>query len=502
MGDHRTRVLASALGSLLRSELVHVLHRDTDTGRARRARQLRHTLEDLGPLYTKLGQMLSTRPDLVSAEVVRELRELHDAVSVQPFAVFEPVLRAELGAGWRARFRDLDTRRPLGAASLAQVYAATLPDGRLVAVKVQRPGIAPVVDQDMALLRRAARLATRLLPDLAEVVDIRATLRMLFDAMGAELDFTAEARQMDRARAEVTAFKHLDVPEVVLATPRVLVQSRAPGCSIRDADPAAFSTAERTAIGRDLLAYMYRAYFTTGVFHADPHPGNVFVHPGAKASLLDWGMVGRVDRRTSRGLLLMLLNIALNDGRGAAHAWIDMGCATARADVAAFQHDMQALVPTIANASLADLNFGASLTSALSSATRRGIRTSPSVAVLAKSFANLDGAIRHLVPELSLTGVLRDELRHIMAELLDDAASEPQLARLALDVASWGEDALRARAVLRDLADGQVTVRVAQTGRGGARGRGGKVLLAAAAAGYLWRTRRGRPRPTAERSSR
>lgn len=473
MSEHRLRALASAVRELLQTESAQLVHTRRPTAgpgalnaRERRVRDVRMTLERLGPLYIKVGQILSTRPDIVSEEAIAEFRKLHDSVTVEPFTTFEPVLRAELGDGWRAMFADVDTDLPLGAASLAQVYGATLANGRPVVIKIQRPGIAPVVREDMALFRRAARLLRTCAPGFTSVIDVEAMLTMLFDAMRAELDFRVEAQNMAWARREVVEFKYLDVPEVLRATTRVLVQGRAPGCSIRDADPADFTAEERLGIGRDLLAFMYRGYFTTKVFHADPHPGNIFVHPGEKATLIDWGMVGRIDRRTSHAVLLVLLNLAMNDGQGLARAWTDMGRATSRADVPAFQTDMEALVPLVATASLDELNFGVTLTNVLKSSTRRGIRTNPAIALLGKSFANLEGAIRYLTPELSITEVFADELREIILDLLADTLSEQQLARTTLELVTSGSAALQhLHTIVQNLATGQLKMHVSQAFR-------------------------------------
>ncbi|MEV0675199.1 AarF/UbiB family protein [Actinosynnema sp. NPDC050436] len=491
MGRHRVGELARALLSLLRSELVPGTGRGTPSGDGSadgaRARRVRSTLERLGPFYIKVGQILSTRPDIVSQATADELRGLHDTVAARPFGEFEPVLRAGLGRGWRGMFADFDTEHPIGSASLAQVYAATLVDGRPVAVKVQRPGIAPLIAEDMALLRRAARLLAVTAPEFTELVDVRAMLDMLFEAMGAELDFTREAAEADRARAEVQDFKHLDVPEVYEATPTVMVQSLAPGCSIGDARPEEFTTAERTGIGRDLMAFMFRGYFSTKVFHADPHPGNVFVQPGGKASLLDWGMVGRIDHRTSLGILRVLLNVALNDALGVTRAWVDMGRATERADVAAFRNDMELLVPTLTAVTLDRLNFGATFTSVLGSSTRHGIRTNPAIAVLGKSFANLEGSIRYLAPELSVVGTFQDQLQDIMIDIADETVSEARRADVTLELLTNGTQTLQyVHTALRQLIGGEFVFRVEQASRLDRRTRGRRTLAAVAAGAFLW----------------
>ncbi|MEV3993847.1 AarF/UbiB family protein [Streptomyces sp. NPDC049837] len=403
--------------------------RDTE-----RAQNIRRAFERLGPFYIKVGQMLSTRPDIVPDHVIGELEKLHDSASVLPFSALQPVLRAELGAQWARDLRDIDTEKPLGAASLAQAYRVVLPDGRPAVVKIQRPGVRETVSQDMAFLRKAARTTGRLAPRFTEVIDIEAMLDVLFEAMRPELDFVNEARNMRRAAQLIAPFENLAVPEVLLATPRVLVQSLAPGLSIRHAVPDAFDPLERLAIGRDLLTFVFRGFFTDRFFHADLHPGNVFVAPGEKATLIDWGMVGRTDRRTGMLLVLVLLALAQRDGHGLAKAWMEMGRATARARPDAFASDMALLVPQVADASLEDLSFGVTLTRVLTCSTRRGIRTSPMIAVLGKAFANVEGSVRCLAPELSLVDVFKGEMRNVMLSLAAEAVSQEQMARTALEM--------------------------------------------------------------------
>jgi ubiquinone biosynthesis protein len=427
-----------------------------------RAHHAREALEGLGPFYVKVGQILATRPDFVPPEMVSEFEKLHDQVSPAPFADFEKVLTQELGPHWRGEFREIDTDTPLGTASLAQVYRAVTSRGRPVAVKIQRPGVRETVSSDMKLMRTVSRFAARRAPRFNEVIDIEAMLGVVFDAMRPELDFVMEARNMTLAAKAAAQFEHVTVPSVVSATPRVLVQSMAPGTSVREADRDAFSVEERAAIGRDLLAFIYRGYFVDRVFHADPHPGNVFVHPGEKATIIDWGMVGRIDRPLSTSILLLLLNLAMNDGAGTARAWIDMGNTTPRADTAAFASDMAALVPQIATASLEELNFGVTLTALLQHSTRRGIRTSPMVSVLGKSFANIEGSIRHLCPELSLIDVFTGELLGIVTDLAKEAFSPEQAVRTALEVISAGQAApQQLRGVTRDLANSDLSLRMA-----------------------------------------
>ncbi|MFB8778014.1 ABC1 kinase family protein [Streptomyces broussonetiae] len=459
----RARLLARTASALLAGEVAGRTRRgaeaDATTPQRRRAVALRQAFESLGPLYIKVGQILSTRPDFVSPTTMAELETLHDRASVTPFEVMEPVLREELGASWRSRFSFLETARPLGSASLAQVYEGVLRNGRPVVVKVQRPGVTVVMDADMQVLRRVARMIARHAPRFNATVDLETMLAVVFDAMRPELDFRLEAQNMDTARHTIHSFSTLDVPEVVHATRRTLIQTLAPGSNIRSADRSSFKEEDRIAIGRDLLGFMYRGYFEQRFFHADPHPGNILVRPGDKASIIDWGMVGRIDRRMSMSLVLILLGLAQNDGTAAARAWIEMSNPTSWADLAGFSSDIAILVPKIAAASLDDLNFGTTLTDVLKYSTKRGIQSSPLVSILGKSFANIDGSVRYLAPELSVTDVFVDHLRPILTHFVSEATSQSQLAQSLIEqLLLVSSSPSETRGVLRDMANRDTSI--------------------------------------------
>ncbi|MFG2005273.1 ABC1 kinase family protein [Spirillospora sp. NPDC048911] len=495
MSDSRVRLVARVLAGLARQEVrqrragARYPDGSVPLGGYWRPRAIRAAFEELGPFYTKVGQILSTRPDLVPEPIRLELGKLHDQVTPAPFAHFEPVLSAELGASWRGLLRDVDVSAPLGAASLAQVYRATLHNGRPVVVKVQRPGVRDIVRADMRILRRAVRLAGRCAPRFATVMDLDAMLGIVYEAMEPELDFCVEAANMEKGRDTLDRYPALDVPEVLHATPRVLIQSLAPGQSIRDAKWRDFSTEERLGIGRDLLAWSLRGYFVDRFFHADPHPGNIFVHPGEPASIIDWGMVGTVDRHLSLALMQSLLGIVVNDAPAAARGWTEMGRTTPWTQAKAFAGDLANIVPRVRTASLEDLDFGATLATVLRRSTKRGIATSPMIAILSKSFANMEGSVRYLAPELGIVDIFRDELAGILCDLVRESLSEAQAAQAVVEtllVTSSGAD--QARVVLRDLANKDLTLHIRSSQLGGSSLRSPAFVLGAAAF-LLWITR-------------
>ncbi|MFE8978715.1 ABC1 kinase family protein [Streptomyces cyaneofuscatus] len=424
-----------------------------------RARAIRAALEQLGPLYVKIGQILSTRPDFVPDYVREELALLTDQATVRPFATFVPALETELGPHWRDLFSSFETDRPLGAASLAQVYRATRRDGTPCVVKIQRPGSHGTVLGDMAVLRRVTRVIGRAAPRFNEVIDTGAMLDVIFRAMNDELDFTREAANMKAARKAAKEFKTIHVPKALLATPSVLIQTLADGQAAHRLKEGELSRKQRKRMAKEFVAYMFKGFFVERTFHADPHPGNVLVSPDGKAHVIDWGMVGRIDRSISAAMLGTMIGMAYNDGPALAQSWIRMGSTTPWSDIGGFTSDIARFVPHVTNASLSELNFGVALTSVLTFSTNRGIQTSPNISILGKSVANMEGTVRHIHPSLKLADSIRDVLQDILLDMARDLGSPEQLAQYGLHalhvLTQMPGQGTRA---LNDVADRQLTL--------------------------------------------
>ncbi|GHB80189.1 ATP/GTP-binding protein [Streptomyces xanthochromogenes] len=425
-----------------------------------RARALRVLLEELGPLYVKVGQILATRPDMVPDHVRAELALLNDQVSVRPFEEFEPVLVEELGEAWRGLFAEIHTQVPLGSASLAQVYRAVTVGGRSCVVKIQRPGSAEAVHGDMAVIRRVTALAGRLAPRFNEVVNIDAMESMLFEVMKDELDFTREARSMRRARKLARLYPRVRVPKVLLATPRVLVQSFADGVPANQLKDDQLTVRQRKAIAYQLMEFMFRGYFIDRTFHADPHPGNVLISADGVAHVIDWGMVGRVDRSTSTHVVGAMLAMARNDGTALAQSWLRLGTATPWSNASAFTTDVTRLVPRWAGASLEELRYGVALMDLARASTRRGIQVSPVITVIGKSVANIEGTVRCVYPGLKLATALERSLSDVVVHMAGEVLSREQAVQTFLD-AVHGSAVVpgQLQGVLADVAAGQFAVR-------------------------------------------
>ena len=507
----RERVLevAGVLGELMAGEAKLRWQRsrnglaDPDDFERARARTLRETLERLGPLYIKVGQMLSTRPDLVSQTVIDALQDLHEQVMVRPFSEFEPVLEKNLGAHWRYRFKEIDTEVPLGAASIAQVYRAVQNDGLEVVLKVQRPGVAASTRLDMEILAQAVKLSMKRAPNIAEIFQPEAMLEVVFGAMRPEIDFTIEASNMDEFREMLEGYGNLKVPDVIDVTKEVLIMTKAPGVSIREAVLDDFTQKEREAIGRDMCTMLFRGFMVDGLFHADPHPGNVFVAPGEPATVIDFGMIGRIDRRMALGYTRFMMATAINDGEAAGRAALEMGTLTSRANVPGFLSDMQRYIPTMANQSLQNMEFGTNFNQFLVFCTKRGIAVNPAIALFGKATANLEGSLRRLAPELTPFDVFRDTMGDIIRDQVKQLNSQEELLRIANE-AFFASRSIpeQLRYVAQAVVNGEFVLRIrddaqkAHDDREDARARAMRRTLIGIAAAVFWLDHR-RHRPQA-----
>jgi ubiquinone biosynthesis protein len=284
-------------------------------------------------------------------------------------------------------------------------------------------------------------------------------LDVIFRALSDELDFTREAANMKDARKAAKEFKTVKVPKALVATPRVLVQTFADGQAAHRLKVEELSRKQRKKMAREFVAYMFKGFFVERTFHADPHPGNVLISPDGKVHVIDWGMVGRIDRSTSAAMLGTMIGMAYNDGPALAQSWIEMGSTTPWSDIGGFCADIARFVPHIANASLDELNFGVALTNVIALSTKRGIQTTPNVSILGKSVANMEGTVRYIHPSLKLSDSIREVLQDVLLDMFRDIGSSEQLAQYGLHaLRALNQGPGQAIRLLNDGADRHFTV--------------------------------------------
>lgn len=409
--------------------------REDAAGQAELARSLRLALDEAGVTFVKLGQVLSTRSDIIPASVAAELSRLQDQVSPAPWPEIETVLTEELGVPPRQVFADFDTK-PLAAASVAQVYAARLytSDGPRVVVKVQRPGIAGVVDRDLDIVRRLARLLERN-TDWGRSMGVRALADGFAEAMREELDFTVEAGNMSAVAAgrAVAASNDVVVPELYRgeSTRRVLTMQRLDGIGLGGAAPAiADRGLEPARLARSLFDCLLGQVAIDGVFHADPHPGNFLLLADGRIGMLDLGSVGRLDPATREALQRFLLAVDHGDPVAATDALLEI---VHRPDVI----DERGLERAVGQFMTRHLAAGVTLGPAMFNdlfriITAHDLGVPPEVAAVFRALATVEGTIARISPGFDLVAASRQfAAAHVTDRLAPDALRRTATEELA-----------------------------------------------------------------------
>jgi ubiquinone biosynthesis protein len=375
------------------------------------AAHIRELLEELGPTFVKLGQLLSTRPDIVPEPYLRELAKLQDTAAQLSFAEIKAVIETEFGAPLESIFPQFE-ETPTAAASLAQVHAARLADGTPVIVKVQRPRIREQVETDIEILYKRAKFLESHWErartyGITEVVDEFAlTIRE-------ELDFTREANNTDRLRQAMAAAPGIKLPLVYweLTTGKVLTLEHLQGIKITDLPAAASPGVDPKAVAVRFASVFLEQVFVHGFFHADPHPGNILVNEAGEIELLDCGQVGRIDATNKAGAVRMLLAFEQRDSRALADEILNLGIYQGEVDGRKLSEDLDKLLRTYYDAPAGAVNMGQLLVRVLNVSAAHKIRLPVIFAVLGKVFANLDGICRQLDPNFNFTATARTYAR-------------------------------------------------------------------------------------------
>ncbi|HET6790949.1 MAG TPA: AarF/UbiB family protein [Actinomycetota bacterium] len=368
-------------------------------GRRRQAKRLRAALEDLGPTFCKLGQILSTRPDLLPPEFIEELATLQDNVPPLSEAQVVAMMEQELGVPWEDVFETVEPQ-PLAAGTIAQVHRASLATGQKVVIKIQRPDARELIEQDLALLEVFAEKAAKR-PSLKLVIDMEAVFQHLSDSLQRELDFRQEASNMERIGEVLGSFPRLAVPEVHhdLSTSRLLVMHDVGGGPIDTAPEGA----PRREAARQLLESFYKQIMVDGFFHADPHPGNLMWQPEeGRLYFLDLGMVGEVGAEMREQLLLLLMAFSQDDVGFLTDVTLMLANAIERSDldVDRFQTEIGSIMARHRTSSLKDIQLGPILQEMTEISVRHGVPLPASLALTGKALAQMQLATAQLDPDL------------------------------------------------------------------------------------------------------
>jgi ubiquinone biosynthesis protein len=377
--------------------------------------EVRETFEELGITFVKFGQVLAMRRDILPEAYTRELEQLHDQMPALGIEVVRATIETEFGVPLTELFSSFSDT-PLAAASIAQVHEATLPDGRRVAVKVQRPDLDIMISTDIAALSYLMTLGEKLFPRLL-ALDFPVVVQEFANSLNRETDFYHEARSIMLFRTALADIPDLWIPQVINS------------CSNGNILTMEFSEGERVDlyaahhpeampnIIKTLVRLMLQSIFEEGIFHADPHHGNVFVLPDGRLSLLDFGMTGELDETMRQSLTLLLEAVVRGDARAAKEAYLEMAPrGSEKVNRAALLQDIKAVLYEIHRDNVEAVSIGNAFDSLLRAGSRNGVHNPAEFFLLTRVFVILEAMIRQLAPEHNYMESFREEISRLTSQ--------------------------------------------------------------------------------------
>ncbi len=386
--------------------------------RAKKAQRLRMVLEDLGPTFIKLGQLLSARADLLAVEYIRELEKLQDNVPPFSFQKVQEIIPMELGHPIEEIFAGFDPE-PLAAASIGQVHRAVLKSGREVAVKIRRPEIDKVLTTDIEILHDLARLADRHAP-LRDIYSFRDLVEEFEQIVTEELDFTREGRHAETFQKNFRDDPNIYIPTVFweYTTHKVLTMEYVEGVKLTEPDDLARLGVDRRKIARLLADALLRQILIDGFFHADPHPGNLAALPGDRLMFMDFGIVGRLDENLKEKIGDLVLGLVNRSTHQVARAIREMGVLPPNVDRNAFYYDVDKMREKYYDVPFRELRLADPVNDVIDIAFRHRIRIPTQITMLAKALVTAEGVSRQLDPELSIAEIAKPLSRRLLARRL------------------------------------------------------------------------------------
>jgi len=403
------------------------------------AEDLAKDLEKLGPTFIKLGQLLSTRADLLPGPYLEALTRLQDHIEPFPYEEVERIVSGELGVRISKAFADFDPA-PLAAASLAQVHKAHMRDGRAVVVKVQRPDIRDLIVGDLEALGEIAHFLDQH-TELGRRYEFDNMLVNLRKSILHELDFTVEANNLHTIAENLAEFENIVIPEPVddFTTTRVLTMEFISGKKITGINPLRLLEIDGALLADELWSAYLKQFLVDGIFHADPHPGNVFLTDDDRIALLDLGMVGRVTRTFQDNLLRLLLAISEGRGEMAAEAAIRMGEAKEGFDRASFERRITDLVADNSDAVLSRMNAGRVTLDITRISADSWFRLPAEFTMIAKALLNLDNVVYTLDPHFNPNAIIRDRANEILQRNILKSVAPANLLSGVVDLKEFAE---------------------------------------------------------------
>ena len=417
--------------------------------------EVRETFEELGLFFLKFGQVLAIRRDLLPAAYANELAQLHDQLPAMDIEAVRAAVEDELGKPLSQVFASFD-EVPLGAATIAQVHKASLHDGRQVAVKVQRPGLPALIAEDIAALNYLVSLGEKFFPGL-RALDLPVVVREFAISLNRETDFNREACSVVLFRTAMADFPDLWIPDVVTecSGATVLTLEFSPGERVDFYVQRYPESMTRSA--NILVRLMLQTIFEEGLFHADPHPGNVFVLPDGRLSLLDFGNTGELDEPMRESLILLLGAVVSGDARAATEAYLEMASVSEDINRATLLEDIKVVLYEIRRTNLKNVSVGNAFEALMRAGSRNGVHNPGEFVLLSRAFVILESMIRQLAPDHNYMDSFREQILRLSVLHFSPERVKKKTGKLVHDIERLIIDAPGdTRRVLRRIAEGDL----------------------------------------------
>lgn len=401
---------------------------------------LRSALEELGTTFIKLGQILSTRADLLPPDYLTELTKLQDSASPVPFSAIQEALVTEFGQPIESLFADFDPE-PLASASIGQAHAATLPDGTEVVVKIRRPGVVEQVNEDLEILKELAASASRHW-EFADRYDLAGLVDEFSQTLRSELDYVREGHSAERFAANFASDPSIHIPRVFwdATTSRVLTLERIRGVKINDLAGLDAQGTDRRWLAECATNVVLKMVCEDGFFHADPHPGNFFIEPDGAIGLIDFGMTGVLDERTRERLADLLISVNHQDADRLVDVFLDLGVTRKRIDRALLRRDIEHLLSTYWGLPLSELKVTTLLNDAFAVMRRNHLHLPSNLALLLKTVIMIEGLGVNLDPDFHLTAALAPYTEQLIMREYSPFRWIRGLGRAGMDFARLGAE--------------------------------------------------------------
>ena len=405
------------IGRMIAPGMQKLRFTSADIVRATPAERVRMAVEELGPTFVKLGQILSTRADIIPPDLIHELEKLQDTVPPTPFSLIQAQVEFELKRPLHELFATFDPV-PVASASLGQVHLATLAGGDEVAVKVFRPGIDKVIDVDLDILLQSAALAQKR-TDWGRFYDVLSLAQEFANTLRQEQNYEQEGHNMDRFRQIFAGEPHVCVPLIYwdTTTRRVLTMERLEGVKITDLDGLEAAGLDPTVVARRNIHILLKAVLKEGFFHADPHAGNFFVLPGEVIGMVDFGIMGQVDPGTRLGLIQLFVGLFRGDSERSVVALSSLGIATRAADKRALTHDMERLKLQYYGLELEKIRAQTFVEDLMGIAFANRLKMPSNLILIFKTIAMLEGISLILDPDINVFQEVEPYVRDALLEL-------------------------------------------------------------------------------------